>query len=465
MATLDNLLPLARGALGAAEGLYGAARASVRGIATTDDGKIDAKALDREQTAAHGLAWLATYVEALRQMLGWAERLESAGRLGELEALILQAAYGEYLAQIAGGIPMSQGEIVRPYDMGVDDASLHAFYTPEVSALLKDGHSAAVRDTIAHLVAEAADAGSFGDAGLEDDDVMIRDQFRRFAEDKVTLYAHDWHLKDELIPLSVIEELAGMGVFGLTVPEEVGGLGMHKTAMCLVTEELSRAYIGVGSLGTRTEIAAELVMHGGTAAQKEAWLPRIVSGDIIPTAVFTEPGTGSDLGSLRTRAQRDGDTYRVTGNKTWITHAARADLMTLLARTNPDEKGYRGLSMFLAEKPAGTDDDPFPADGHDRRRDRGARLPRHEGVRDRLRRVRGGRRLTCWAAKRARVSSSSWQTFESARIQTAARAVGVAQNGDGARLELCPRAPAVRQAPSSPSRVSATNSRGWRSRS
>ena len=424
---LDNLLPLARGALGAAEGLYGAARASVRGLATTDEGRVDAKALDRHQTAAHGLAWLATYVEALRQMLGWAERLQSAGRLGELEALILQAAYGEYLAQIAGGIPMSQGEIVRPYDMGIDDTSLHAFYTPEVSALLKDGHSAEVRDTIARLVAEAADAGNFGDAGLSDDDVMIRDQFRRFAEDKVTPYAHDWHLKDELIPLSVIEELAEMGVFGLTVPEDVGGLGMSKTAMCLVTEELSRAYIGVGSLGTRTEIAAELVLHGGTPAQKEEWLPRIVSGDIIPTAVFTEPGTGSDLGSLRTRAQRDGETYRVTGNKTWITHAARANLMTLLARTNPDEKGYRGLSMFLAEKPAGTDADPFPADGM-----KGGEIPvlGYRGMKEYEIGFDGFEvpAANLLGEEEGQGFKQLMATFESARIQTAARATGVAQN-------------------------------------
>ena len=427
MAQLDNLLPLCRGAVGAAEGLYASARSSVRAIASDGDGKLDAKKLDRHQNAAHGLAWLATYVEALRQMLGWAERLESAGRLGELEALILQAAYGEYLAQIAGGIPMSQGEIVRPYDMGVEDRDLHAFTTPDVSLLLKQGHTADVRDTIARLIAEAADAGNFGDAGLGDDDVMIRDQFRRFAEDKVTPFAHDWHLKDELIPITVIEELAEMGVFGLTVPEEDGGLGMNKTAMCLVTEELSRAYIGVGSLGTRTEIAAELVLHGGTAAQKAEWLPRIASGDIIPTAVFTEPGTGSDLGALRTRATRDGDTYRVTGNKTWITHAARANLMTLLARTNPDEKGYRGLSMFLAEKPAGTDADPFPADGM-----KGGEIPvlGYRGMKEYEIGFDGfavpAKNLL--GEEEGQGFKQLMATFESARIQTAARATGVAQN-------------------------------------
>ena len=154
-----------------------------------------------------------------------------------------------------------------------------------------------------------------------------------------------------------------MGVFGLTIPEEFGGFGLSKAAMVVVSEELSRGYIGVGSLGTRTEIAAELILCGGTDEQKAQWLPKLASGEILPTAVFTEPNTGSDLGSLRTRAVKDGDDWEVTGNKTWITHAARTHVMTLLARTDPDTTDYRGLSMFLAEKTPGTDDDPFPTPG------------------------------------------------------------------------------------------------------
>ena len=170
----------------------------------------------------------------------------------------------------------------------------------------------------------------------------------------MTPYAQEWHAKNEYIPLEVISGLAELGVFGLTIPEEFGGSGMGKIAMCVVSEELSRAYIGVGSLGTRSEIAAELILVGGTPAQKEKYLPKIAAGEILPTAVFTEPNTGSDLAGLRTRAAREGDVYKVTGNKTWITHPVRADVMTLLVRTNPDEQGYKGLSMLLAEKPRGT---------------------------------------------------------------------------------------------------------------
>ena len=138
---------------------------------------------------------------------------------------------------------------------------------------------------------------------------------------------------------------------------------MKKIAMCVVTEELSRGYIGIGSIGTRAEIAAELIKLGGTEEQKKKWLPKISSGEILPTAVFSEPNTGSDLGSLKTRAIKDGGIYKITGNKTWITHGARTDLMTMMVRTNSDEKGYKGLSIILAEKDRGTDKDPFPTKG------------------------------------------------------------------------------------------------------
>ena len=192
---------------------------------------------------------------------------------------------------------------------------------------------------------------------------LIRDQFRRFADEQVAPHAHDWHLSDSLIPIAIVEQMAELGVFGLTIPEEYGGLGLSKLAMCVVTEELSRAYIGVGSLGTRSEIAAELIRLGGTEEQKKKYLPKLANGEILPTAVFTEPDTGSDLGSLRTRAAKKGEDYSVTGAKTWITHAARTDLMTLLVRTDPASHDYKGLSMLLAEKPRGTEEDPFPAAG------------------------------------------------------------------------------------------------------
>jgi (2S)-methylsuccinyl-CoA dehydrogenase len=420
---LPGLLPLCGAALGAAERLRDAARAGVAALVGRG-GRVDAAALEREQFAAHGFAWLATYVEGLRQLLRWAERLEREGRLGEREALILQAGFGEYLAQMAGGIAISQVEIVRIADMGLGEGEEGAFLAEPVMALVRGGNTNAVRMRLAELILD----GEFGDVALGDETLaMIRDQFRRFAAEKVRPFAHDWHRRDELIPMSVLEEVGRLGVFGLTIPEENGGLGLGKVAMCVVTEELSRASLAVGSLGTRSEIAGELIRLGGTPEQKAKWLPKIASGEILPTAVFTEPNIGSDLASLKTRAVRDGDVYRITGSKTWITHAARADLMTLLARTGRPEDGYRGLSMFLAEKPRGTDDDPFPAPGM-------------SGGEIKVLGYRGMKEYEIgfdgFAVKSENllggVEGEGFKqlmaTFESARIQTAARAVGVAQN-------------------------------------
>ena len=414
-----DLAPYHR-ALAAVEAYAEAARRAV--AARTGGG--DAAGLEREQYAAHGLAWTFTYAAALRQMLAWAEGLVARGALGELEHLLLQAAFGEYIAQLAGGIPLSQGETVRHGDLGLGHDALKALSAPEASALARDGNTAPVRRRIAALIAD----GAFGDDGLNDESLtLIREQFRVFGAEKIAPFAHEWHLNNDLIPMALIDELAALGVFGLTVPEEYDGLGMGRTAMCVVTEELSRAFLGVGSLSTRSEIAAELIRLGGTEEQKRKWLPAIASGAAIPTAVFTEPNTGSDLGSLRTRAVRDGDVWRLTGNKTWITHAARADLMTVLARTDADEKGYRGLSMFLAEKPRGTDADPFPVEGLT-----GSEIEvlGYRGMKEYELAFDG------FAVPAANLLGGIegqgfkqlMQTFESARIQTAARAVGVAQS-------------------------------------
>jgi (2S)-methylsuccinyl-CoA dehydrogenase len=416
---LPNLLEHCRAGLNAAETVVEAARRAVTARVTVG-GKIDSAAFDRAQYAAHGFAWLSTYATALAQLLAWADRLQETQRLGEAEALILQIGFGEYLAQIGGGFPMSQGEIVRPADLGLTGADLQPLEAAQ--DLIAAGNSA---ETRAALAAHIAD-GRFGEAALDDEALtIIRDQFHAFAEAHREA-AHQWHLKDDLIPLDVIEQLAEMGVFGLTVPEDFGGAGLGKLAMCVVTEELSRGYIGLGSLGTRSEIAAELIRLGGTEAQKQHWLPKLASGEILPTAVFTEPNTGSDLGSLRTRAVKDGDVYKVTGNKTWITHASRSDVMTLLARTDPNSTDYRGLSMFIAEKPRGTAATPFPAQGM-----KGGEIPvlgyrgmkeyelSFDGFAVKAENLLGGREGEGFKQLMA--------TFESARIQTAARAVGVAQ--------------------------------------
>ena len=388
------------------------------------DGKINPSLLESEQYAAHGLAWFATYVVAIREMLNWAERLVSVKRFGETESLILQSAFGEYLSQIFGGIPMSQGEIVRLSDLHFSNREIEKFLDKNISKLMSNGNSVDVRMKIAELVAD----GNFGDYGLGDETlVMIQDQFRKFVEDQIIPYAQEWHNKDELIPNEIIKKMSELGVFGLTIPEEYQGLGMGKISMCVVTEELSRGFLTAGSLGTRAEIASELIRLGGTEEQKKQWLPKIASGEVLTTAVFTEPNTGSDLGSLKTRGVKEGDHYLITGAKTWITHGARSDLMTILARTNTQEKGYKGLSMFLAEKSRGTEADPFPAEGLSGGEIEvlGYRgMKEYEMAFDNFKVPSTG----LLGGEEGKGFKQLMETFESARIQTAARSVGVAQS-------------------------------------
>jgi (2S)-methylsuccinyl-CoA dehydrogenase len=417
---LGDLTGLTAAIVPEVEAIFVRAREALRSLVTVD-GKISSAALESHQFAAHALSWLATYTEALRQLNAWAVRLAEAGALGEMEALILQIGFGEYLNQIHGGIPMSQGELARLSDLEVEAAPGEA-----ARQLMAGGNTPVARARLVALMRDNHGRATFGASGLDEELEMIRDQFRRYADEKVVPFAHDWHLKDELIPMAVITDLAEMGVFGLTIPEEFGGFGLSKASMVVVSEELSRGYIGVGSLGTRSEIAAELILCGGTDEQKAQWLPKLASGEILPTAVFTEPNTGSDLGSLRTRAVKVDDDWEVTGNKTWITHAARTHVMTLLARTDPETTDYRGLSMFLAEKTPGTEAEPFPTPGMT-----GGEIEvlGYRGMKEYELgfdgfKVKGANLL---GGVEGQGFKQLMQTFESARIQTGARAIGVAQ--------------------------------------
>jgi len=420
-----DLVELAREASRALDALLADAVAKV-GERVAVEGRVVGKLFDREQRAAHGLAWLATYVEAVRQLAAYAERMVREDTLGELEEHLVRIGLGEYIAQIVGGIPMSQSEVVRPADLGLSHAQVAARINPMVESLVASGNTAERRARLIELMRESHHA-TVGVCGLDDTLESIREEMRKFADSEVVDKAQSWHRTNSYIPLEVIAHMSELGVFGLTIPEDFGGMGLGKESMCVVSEELSRGYIGVGSLGTRSEIAAELILGSGTDEQKRKWLPMIASGEVLPTAVFTEPNTGSDLASIKTRAVREGSVYRVYGNKTWITHPVRADLMTLLVRTNPKEPGHRGLSMLLAEKPRGDDANPFPIKGM-------------TGTEIEVLGYRGMKEYEI-AFDGFQVPAENllggveglgfkqlMQTFESARIQTAARAIGVAQS-------------------------------------
>ena len=430
---LDGLTGLLQDAIGACDTYKSAVHTKLSTV-LAPSGKVDRAAFAANQHLAHGYAWLVTYVETLRETANWVSRLEAEGKLGEIDALLAQILFSKYLADIVGGVPMNQGETVRPHEFDALDEVDALFEHAAVRTLIEKGLTPDTMSAAAAFLPDSLSRATVENTGEDETMAMIRDQFRRYADDKIVPHAHEWHLKNEYIPMDVVSEMAELGVFGLTIPEDFGGLGMGKTAMCVVSEELSRGYIGTGSLGTRSEIAAELILIGGTEDQKQKYLPAIASGDILPTAVFTEPNTGSDLGALRTRAVKDGDTYKITGNKTWITHPVRADLMTLLARTNPETSNFSGLSMFLAEKPRGSDETPFPADGMT-----GGEIE-VLGYRGMKEYEIGFDEFEVPAANLLGETEGLgfkhlMATFESARIQTAARAVGVAQ----CAYELGPR--------------------------
>lgn len=424
---LPDLLDLLGDAVNLSSALSEKAKANILDVVTGPEGKIDGALFDASQHAVHGVAWFATYAESLTQLKAYADRMKIEGRFGELEALIVQIGFAEYLAQMVGGIPMSQNEFIRPAELGLSAEDLTSFQTEAVQKLIYQGNTPVARKTLIDLMQQSEGSATFGDTGLDETYEAMRDEMRRFAEAEVVPGAHEWHLANDYIPFEILDKMAELGVFGLTIPEEFGGLGLGKESMCVVSEELSRGYIGVGSLGTRTEIAAELILCGGTDEQKQHWLPKLASGEILPTAVFTEPNVGSDLASLKTRAVVEGDSYKVTGQKTWITHPVRADLMTLLVRTNPDEKGYRGLSMLLAEKPRGGDDNPFPAEGMT-----GGEIEvlGYRGMKEYEISFDGFDvpKSNLLGSEEGQGFKQLMETFEAARIQTAARAIGVAQS-------------------------------------
>ena len=385
----------------------------------------DINSLNENQHIAHGLSWYATYVESLLQLSKWIEYLESNNRLTNLEEGIAGVGAGEYCQQIIHGIPMSQNETIRPDELGIPREQIEDFI--KVTKPLTQRSTSFEKNRVMSLLQQSIESGIQPDDGLDETYKEIKNQFKRFVDEEITPFAHEWHMNDDYIPLEIIKKMSDLGVFGLTIPEEYGGLGLEKKAMCIVSEELSRGWVGVGSLGTRSEIAAELILIGGTEEQKQKYLSKISNGEIFPTAVFSEPDIGSDLAHLKTRGNAKGDKYLINGNKTWITHGARADLMTLLVRTDSEKSDHKGLSMFLAEKPRETEDDFFPAKGmsggeinvigYRGMKEFDIAFDNFEVPKENLLGNEEGKGFV-----------HLMSTFESARIQTAARAIGVSQN-------------------------------------
>jgi (2S)-methylsuccinyl-CoA dehydrogenase len=325
----DSLPDLAalESALGLGTGLV--RNATSRLAAVTDGGRT----LDDEQVLAYDLAHAAAGLETAKAAAAY-------GRLGPDEARIAVVfaadVLGDLVARTAG----------REASWGTEPG-----WHSGLGELLSSGRSPA-------LMAEVADHP--GPMHLDPDFEMVRDAFRRFATERIAPLAEHIHRQNTDIPEEIIEALAEMGGFGLSVPEEYGGAasggGRDYLAMVVATEELSRASLGAGgSLVTRPEILCRALVRGGTELQKHRLLPRIATGELMVAIAVTEPDYGSDVASVSTTAARDPNGgWVLNGVKTWCTFAARADVLMLLARTDPDRTaGHRGLSVFVVPKPRG----------------------------------------------------------------------------------------------------------------
>jgi (2S)-methylsuccinyl-CoA dehydrogenase len=267
--------------------------------------------LDQHQVAANELAWAAAYAEAARATVEWSD--ESGN---DLARDVATAAVREATRAIRG------------------------------SGALQEIEGAALLESIAQQ------AEPWERIGTNEEQRLLRTTFRDFAEANVVPVAAEIHRQNLDIPEALISSLGQFGTFGLTVPEAYGGLQgepINFEAMLIVTEELSRASLAVGSLSTRPEILVRALIRGGSEAQKQRWLPPIARGDVLVAVATTEPDYGSDVARVACRATRVPGGWKVTGQKQWCTFAGRAELLMLLLRTS--DNGHRGLSVFIGEKP------------------------------------------------------------------------------------------------------------------
>jgi (2S)-methylsuccinyl-CoA dehydrogenase len=391
--------------------------------ASTVDGRISVAQLDQHQVLAYDLAHAASALEGCRVMLGYAEQ-------GEVESMLARAFIADAVADLGARL------IGRDATWGVDGGSLAAAL-PFVEAHRSPAFLQAVAATLP--------TSGTGPRHLPEDFELAADTFHRFADDKIRPVAEHVHRTNADIPEAVISGLAELGGFGMSVPEAYDGFASGGEAdylgMVVATEELSWGSLGVGgSLITRPEILTRAILAGGTEEQKQRWLPRIAAGELMVGVTVTEPDYGSDVAGITTMATAVDGGYRVNGVKTWATFAGRANLLMLLARTDPDRtKTHRGLSMFVVEK------EPVPGHSFLLEQPEGGKL---EG---RAIDTLGYRGMHSYE-----VSFSHWfvpaanllglddglgrgfylqmEGFENGRLQTAARAVGLMQASFDAAL-------------------------------
>lgn len=314
----------------------------------SQDGRLSSARLDDHQLTCYELAFCVAELSASEELRRYATQTQQEDSLALDAALTFGA---ETLSKVL------QRLLGLANDAGIARAAVLALYSePELAAFISSNASA---ERLAALGEKLTSRESlYLPAQLSDEKEMVRESFARFATDVVKPLAEKIHRHDLDIPDEILKPAAELGCFGISIPERFGGLQPDdhddSLSMIVVTEELSRASLGAaGSLITRPEIAAKALLHGGTDAQQEAWLPRLASGESLCAIAITEPNYGSDVASLGSRASPTEGGWLLNGSKTWCTFAGKAELLITVARTEPDASlGYKGLSLFLVEKPS-----------------------------------------------------------------------------------------------------------------
>ncbi|MBI2891846.1 MAG: acyl-CoA dehydrogenase family protein [Nitrospirae bacterium] len=333
---------------------------------TAKNGEVSNQELDRHQIAAYDLAFLMAELHATGHLRRHAGRLRELRADGNFETAMADTMAAETVHDIRSklsGRPQSFGPAAAK---AIDELS-----KAPLSSAVAEAQDPSRYTALAIEIRRRGDGGTYG---LSEEQQLMRDSFRRFAETKVRPVAEKTHREDHLIPESIIAELSEMGCFGLSIPQRFGGFQSDEKpdnmGMVIVTEELSRGSLGVaGSLITRPEILAKALLKGGTAEQKEKWLPQMAAGKKMVAVGVTEPDFGSDVAGMKCSATRAKGGWLLDGAKTWCTFAGRAELIMVLARTDPDlSKKHRGLSVFVVEKP------PFEGHNFEHRQEGGGRL-------------------------------------------------------------------------------------------
>jgi len=347
MSTAAPSLDDAKTLLAAAERLLEQAVAGAREL--TGDGRR----IDEHQVATERVAYAATEARAARDLVTAVETARADGSSSDRFELCAVAGAADLVASLRERLSTAAD------DLGFGDEALEAAFPAPLRNLLRSCTSQSVmREIGAHVVEEQGRNGW----PLDEMHAQVRDQVREFASNEVLPHAEHIHRKDDLVPEEFIQKMSELGFFGLSVPEQYGGVEMGNLAMILTTEELSRASLAAaGSLITRPEILTKALLGGGTEEQKQKWLPRLASGEVMVGISVTEPDIGSDVASVKCRAEPatidEQQGWLINGPKSWCTFAGRADVLALLARSDPDpSKGPKGLSLFIVPKER--------ADGH-----------------------------------------------------------------------------------------------------